>query len=219
MGRYAPASRPSEALASGTAGAGGGGGLGCAPRGWRHPGRGSRKASLDGAFSLGRLAQEKPEEALEEVHVAARSVPRKKRTRRAGPDFEATTKGVHRGPVTLPCGGDIGRLSPAHGSVTGPKEQRSWGSNLAGKLGRGGTPQHAGLGIRSASSSGHSAREAGCCQRKRAGDGAARRALRLGRLRCPGTRTSFRVIAGSCDSGRRREAPGGGGTAPCGGRR
>jgi len=66
----------------------------------------------------------------------------KKDERRAAPDFEATTKGVHRGPVRLPCAGDNGRLSPTHGSRTGPKEQHSWGSDDRGKFDRGGTPRH-----------------------------------------------------------------------------
>src|SRR5258708_38478644 len=62
------------------------------------------------------------------------------------PDFEATTKGVHRAPVSRSCNGDSGRLSPVHDRDTGAKEQRAWGSNPRSNLSHGGTPQHSGLG-------------------------------------------------------------------------
>ncbi len=68
------------------------------------------------------------------------------------PDFEATTKVVHRGPADGSWPGNARWLSQGHEPSAGPKEQRPWGSNLQGKLRRGGTPQHAGLGTRPASS-------------------------------------------------------------------
>jgi len=86
--------------------------------------------------------QEESYESPKKIHKPMPCRAREKDERRAAPDFEATTKGVHRGPVRLPCAGDNGRLSPTHGSRTGPKEQHSWGSDDRGKFDRGGTPRH-----------------------------------------------------------------------------